>query len=319
MLCLSLSYSGSVPAIFRFSKYEWSLIFITMLWGGTFLVVHTAMQYAGPLFFVGMRFGLASLFVLPFVIRKMRGVTRTEIIGGFTVGISIFFTYTLQSFGLTHISSSMSAFITAFYVPLVPLMQWLFLRRRPGRMSMIGIALAFFGLMLVSGPEASGLQVGIGEIATLLGAVSAAAEIILIARFTEHVDTGRFTFLQLAFASLICFLFMPAAGETIPQFHWGWVIPVVSMALVSTLVQFAMTWAQRYISPTRATVIYAAEPVWAGILGALVGEQLPLLAIIGASFIVAGVLVSELKLPRKTPVDTTAGDRAERESEVLTC
>ena len=286
--------------IFRFSRYEWSLVIVTMFWGGTFLVVHTAMEHAGPLFFVGMRFALASLFVLPFVIRKLRGVTRIEIIGGIAVGVSIFFTYTLQSFGLVHISSSMSAFITAFYVPLVPLMQWIFLRRRPGRMSLLGIALAFLGLMLLSGPEASGLQVGIGEIATLLGAVSAAAEIILIARFTEKVDTLRFTFLQLVFAAVICFFFMPIAGEPVPQFHWGWVIPALSMALVSSLVQFTMTWAQRYVSPTRATVIYAAEPVWAGIFGALAGERLPLLAIVGASLIVAGVLVSELRLPGKT-------------------
>ncbi len=57
-----------------------------------------------------------------------------------------------------------------------------------------------------------------------------------------------------------------------------------------------MNWAQRSVSPTRATVIYTGEPVWAGIFGRLAGERLPLLALVGAAFIVAGVLVSELKL-----------------------
>ncbi len=60
-----------------------------------------------------------------------------------------------------------------------------------------------------------------------------------------------------------------------------------------------MNWAQRSVSPTRATVIYTGEPVWAGIFGRLAGERLPLLALVGAAFIVLGVLVSELKLRKR--------------------
>jgi hypothetical protein len=55
--------------------------------------------------------------------------------------------------------------------------------------------------------------------------------------------------------------------------------------------------AQRF--PTRATVIYTGEPVWAGVFGRIAGERLPLLALVGAAFIVAGVLVSELKLKKR--------------------
>jgi drug/metabolite transporter (DMT)-like permease len=49
------------------------------------------------------------------------------------------------------------------------------------------------------------------------------------------------------------------------------------------------------VSPTKATVIYAGEPVWGGIVGRLAGDRLPGLALVGAALIVAGVLVSELK------------------------
>jgi hypothetical protein len=35
------------------------------------------------------------------------------------------------------------------------------------------------------------------------------------------------------------------------------------------------------LSPTRATLIYTGEPVWAGIFGRLAGERLPLLALLG--------------------------------------
>ena len=39
----------------RFSKAECILVVITMIWGGTFLLVQHAMTVSGPMFFVGLR------------------------------------------------------------------------------------------------------------------------------------------------------------------------------------------------------------------------------------------------------------------------
>jgi hypothetical protein len=47
----------------RITRQELVLIFITMVWGGTFLVVHRAMAHSGPFFFVGLRFATASLLL----------------------------------------------------------------------------------------------------------------------------------------------------------------------------------------------------------------------------------------------------------------
>ncbi|MFZ2980479.1 MAG: EamA family transporter, partial [Sphingobium sp.] len=58
-------------------------------------------------------------------------------------------------------------------------------------------------------------------------------------------------------------------------------------------------WAQRTVSATRATLIYAGEPVWAGIVGRLAGERLPAAALLGAVLIVAGVIVSEIRFKSK--------------------
>jgi drug/metabolite transporter (DMT)-like permease len=56
-----------------------------------------------------------------------------------------------------------------------------------------------------------------------------------------------------------------------------------------------MNWAQRMVDPSRAAIIYAGEPVWAGVIGRIAGERLPLLAFLGV-FSGVGVLVSELKI-----------------------
>ncbi len=75
----------------------------------------------------------------------------------------------------------------------------------------------------------------------------------------------------------------------------------LGLGIFSAIIQVTMNWAQRSVSPTRATLIYTGEPVWAGIFGRLAGERLPLLALLGCVLILAGVLVSELKWKRKSP------------------
>ncbi|MFT8585330.1 EamA family transporter [Acetobacter papayae] len=68
---------------------------------------------------------------------------------------------------------------------------------------------------------------------------------------------------------------------------------------LSAAIYTAMNWAQQTVSPTRATVIYAGEPVWAGLVGWLAGEALPARALAGAGLVVLGVLVSEMRLGKK--------------------
>lgn len=57
------------------------------------------------------------------------------------------------------------------------------------------------------------------------------------------------------------------AGESAPRFSWGWAAAALDLAVASTLIQLTINWAQGFVSATRATVIYASEPVWGGLLG----------------------------------------------------
>ncbi|STS89646.1 putative transmembrane protein [Klebsiella variicola] len=95
-------------------------------------------------------------------LRTLRGLTWLEVKAGVAIGVAIALGYGLQTWGLQSISSSKSAFITAMYVPLVPLLQWLCLGRMPGVMSCVGIVLAFIGLILLAGPENNLLALGVG-------------------------------------------------------------------------------------------------------------------------------------------------------------
>ncbi|MEZ6463985.1 DMT family transporter [Klebsiella pneumoniae] len=296
---------------FSVSRQEALLIMITMFWGGTFLAVQYAVSLSGPLFFVGLRFATAALAVGLLSLRTLRGLTWLEVKAGVAIGVAIALGYGLQTWGLQTISSSKSAFIAAMYVPLVPLLQWLCLGRMPGVMSCVGIVLAFIGLILLAGPENNLLALGVGEMITLASAVAIAAEIILISAWAGKVDVRRVTVVQLATASLVAFAAMKPAGESVPSLTPALLGVALGLGIFSAIIQVTMNWAQRSVSPTRATLIYTGEPVWAGIFGRLAGERLPLLALLGCVLILAGVLVSELKWKRKSPPQVSTNDDAQ--------
>ncbi|MFI8394382.1 EamA family transporter [Pseudomonas sp. Choline-02u-1] len=292
---MSPNISPSRIRFSRFSKAECVLVLITMIWGGTFLLVQHAMTVSGPMFFVGLRFAAAAAIVALFSWRHLRELTLFEVKAGSFIGVAIMLGYGLQTVGLQSIPSSQSAFITALYVPFVPLLQWLVMGRRPGLMPSIGIMLAFTGLMLLSGPSGASLNFSPGEIATLISAVAIAAEIILISTFAGQVDVRRVTVVQLAVTAVLSFLLVVPTGEVIPDFSWLLLATALGLGAASAAIQVAMNWAQKSVSPTRATLIYAGEPVWAGIVGRMAGERLPAIALVGAGLIVVAVIVSELK------------------------
>ncbi|MCU1424978.1 MAG: rane protein [Microbacteriaceae bacterium] len=295
----------SVPLL---SRQELALVAVTAVWGATFLVVHIAVQYSGPWFFVGMRFIAAGLISAVMFMRVLRGMTWKDIGAGTAIGVMIFFGYGLQTVGLQTINSSTSAFITALYVPLVPILQWIVFRKAPRLLAWIGVVFAFVGLVFVADPGRVGFAFGPGEVATLVSTLPIAAEIILIGLFAGKVNLGRVTVVQLLVAGLLGFVTMPIVGEAPPTFSWIWVAAAVALGAASCVIQLTMNWAQRSVSPTRATIIYSAEPVWAAIIGRVAGDRLPAIAIVGAALIVTGALVSELK-PRRR-VHTSADERS---------
>lgn len=291
---LDLKPMGAVGA----HRQEAVLVLITLIWGGTFLAVQTTLGFAGPYTVVGLRFGLAALLLAAVLRGRLLGLTRMELNAGLLIGVALFFGYTLQTLALDHIPSSKSAFLTALYVPLVPLLQWGWLRQRPNGAAWAGIALAFVGTLALSGTAALSLSFGIGETLTIAGAFAIAMEILLLSRHANGCDAGRLAFVQLVVVALLCLPAALASAEAMPVVTRESMALIVGLATATAFIQFAMNWAQKAVSATRATLIYAGEPVWAGLVGWLAGEVLGVSGWAGAGLIVAGMVVSKMTARR---------------------
>lgn len=274
-------------------RQEAALVLITMIWGGTFLAVKTMLGYAGPYTVVGLRFGIAALITALLLRSRLAGLTRAELRGGLAVGVALFFGYTLQTQALQFIPSSKSAFLTGLYVPLVPLMQWAATGRRPGGPAWVGIALALAGTALLAGPEGFALTLGPGEALTILGTVAIALEILLLSRHAAQCDAGRLAFVQLVVVAVLCAPMALLREEPPLRIEPASLALLAALATATAGIQFAMNWAQQAVSATRATLIYAGEPVWAGLVGWLAGDALGLGGWSGAALIVAAMVVSK--------------------------
>lgn len=276
-----------------------AMIFVTMLWGTTYLLVKVGLTSSSPMFFVGCRFAAAFAAIGLFSFKHLIRCTKYDLFAAAAIGFSITIGYGSQTIGLQYITASESAFFTALFVPFVPFIMWLAFRKIPSKMSLLGIVLAFIGLVFLSGNSFTAISLNFGQWITVLSAFAVATEIILISYFSPKVNLKSVTALQLMFASLFAFLSMPFVGETtIPSFSTTLVTLTVGLGIASALIQLVMNWAQRVVAPSTAAVIYAGEPVWAGIYGRMFGEILSPSALLGGTLVVISVLVSEYR-PKK--------------------
>ncbi|MCF4164328.1 DMT family transporter [Zavarzinia compransoris] len=286
------------------------LLFVTLIWGVSFLTIQTGMTVSGPLMFQALRYGIATLCLALITGRGMFRVTALEAWVGLFTGLAVALANGLQAIGLQYIPSSTSAFLTALYVPMVPIAQLLFMREMPKPMAWLGILFAFTGMALLAGPsEILRLAIGPGEIMTLASAAVIAAEIVAIGAFTRRMDSRRVAFVQILVITVSTFAATVPAGESLPDPSWLLLATAGGLGLGSVIIHLAMYWAQKRLSPTRATLIYATEPVWAGIVGRVAGERLGLLGVLGACLIVAGVVISGLRRgggdPKGAAAETT--------------
>lgn len=271
-----------------------ALILITIIWGGSFITVQYGLNFSSPILFVALRFAAAAMAVSVLSWKYLTAFNRQEIFAGFYIGVVIALGYGLQTIGLKTISSSESAFLTALYVPLVPIFLWFIFKQKPHSMTWLGAVLAFIGLIFLTGNGFGVIQLHWGQILTLLGSIAIALEIILISHFAGQVNVHRVTVLQLVFASLCCFLIAPFVGETqLPQFHWQLLAVLCALGCASAVIQLVMNWAQRQVAPSQAAIIYAGEPVWAAFFGRIAGERLSALALFGGALVVLSIIISE--------------------------
>lgn len=284
------------------------LAFVALVWGATFVVVKQAITQISTLYFLSLRFSLASLCLLILFIPAFRRLPRQELIsglrGGFITGLFLWSGYVLQTFGLLYTSAGNSGFLTGLYIVLVPVLGAIVYRQRPSMREVTGLTLAAAGMLTMTLPGTGArFAVNFGDLLTIGCAVAFAFHLLVLGYFSKRENVEAVALGQLACAALLSTCSLAVVK---PVAHWSAsvVLAIVLTAVFATALAFALqTWGQKHTTPTRTALIFALEPVFALVTALAFGEPLRWLAIAGGTLILAGILAVELKTDRE-PLQT---------------
>ena len=278
------------------------LLMTAMIWGFAFVAQRVGAEHVGAMTFNGVRFALGALSLSPIVLitlhktpmdKTCRKMTLLASVAG---GTALFVASLLQQWGVELTQSAGKAgFITSLYTVLVPVIGFLFLRRKTGVFVWLGAFLAVGGLYLLSmtGNE----KAGIGDLVLIIGAIVWALHILIIDYFNEkQINAVAFAMGQFAVCAVYnlvgaaIFEDIAIAGITaaaVPILYGG----IMSVGVAYTLQIFG----QRGADPTAASVILSTESMFSAIGGILIlGETMTVGGAIGCVLIFGGVVLAQL-------------------------
>lgn len=278
------------------------LLVAAVIWGTAFVAQQTGMRDVGPFVFTGVRFLLGALVVAPFawwewrrLVRAGRAPDRRAIGGGVALGVLLFLGAILQQIGIAGTTVSNAGFLTALYVPLVPLIASLVLRERvhwavwPGGLGCV------VGTYLLGGGSLSALVAG--DYWILVSVLFWACHVLLVGRVADRLGTAMGA---ACLQFLVCGLLGTLAGSVVEVVDLAAIeraLPSIAYAgVLSAGVGFTLqVVAQRHTPPADAAILLSSEVLFAALAARLLlGEQLTAVQLTGGMLIFAAVLAVQL-------------------------
>lgn len=284
-----------------------SILLATLIWGSTFVAQSVGMDYIGPFTFQAVRCGLAVIGLLPVIYiadkrsgRSFRkGWAEKQLwLGGLLCAVPLFLAVNLQQIGIVSTSAGKSAFLTAMYIVIVPILG-LFLGRKPSPMVPVSVVLAVVGLYLLSCVGVTQIQTG--DILLLLCAFMFAVQIIFVDRFAGSVDPLRLNCLQAAFCAVVSGVIAAFTEEIVFSNLLDCWLPLCYAGFLSMGAAYSLQIiGQRHLEPSAASLIMSLESVFALIFGwLLLEEMLTMWECIGCALVFIAVILSQINIPNK--------------------
>jgi drug/metabolite transporter (DMT)-like permease len=273
------------------------LLGVSVFWGTSFAIIKQALGETTPANLLFIRFLFSCLLLLPVAWSRRKTWSGEFLKPGVIIGFFLFTAFFTQAWGLVFTTASRSGFITGLSVILVPLLAILILRQIPAPSAMVGAALAFFGLyLLTSADQTQALSFNWGDFLTLICAFFWAGHILALGRYSPGGDAFWLTFIQLATSCVGSLGWVALTGDFNLRLPPGVYGAAFYLALTCTVLAYlGQTWAQARTTPTRTAIILSMEPVFAALFAWFwLGEKMGMWGWMGAGSILAGILLAEL-------------------------
>lgn len=281
-------------------KADMMLVIVTLCWGVSYYLMDVALEDMGPFTLNACRFlgAFAVAGILAF--KKLKHVTKETIKYSFFVGTALLFVYIGATFGVLYTSLSNAGFLCALTVIFVPIIEFVFLHKRPEKKMAIAVTMSFIGIMLLTLKEDFSINFGNlkGDLLSMTCAIAYAIDLLITERAVSHekVDAFQLGVFQLGVTGMYM-LIMSFIFET-P--HLPSDIHIMSsvafLSIFCTGVAFVIqAVAQKYTTASHVGVIFTLEPVFAGIVAFIFAhEVLSAKAYIGAVIMIMALFITEI-------------------------
>tara|TARA_A100000164_G_scaffold378359_1_gene419732 strand:+ start:2954 stop:3844 length:891 start_codon:yes stop_codon:yes gene_type:complete len=280
-----------------------SAFLCTFIWGTTFIAQDTGMDDIGPFTFNAVRFFVGFLAIIPlaylFEAKKIKSEFRldkkTFFILSFLIGLSLFLGSALQQVALLYTDVANAAFFTIFYVPMVPIIIFIFNRKSIHWSVWPSVFLCVIGGYLLTNFQDA--TVRLGDTLVLLGALFWSTHIIftgiMVTKYNLPLTVGA---TQTLIVSLFSFIIGSIYEEFIFKNILNEIYSILYAGILSGGIAFVLQiYAQRNITPAPAAIIFSLEGVFATIAAwFLLNQILNINNLLGCFFILCGVLLSQL-------------------------
>lgn len=277
------------------------------IWGFAFVAQVQGMEYIEPFTLTGIRFLIGIIALAPVVLFFERGKTdkaeRVRTVKASVITGAVLFTASvLQQYGIqVTASAGLSGFITGLYTVLVPVVCFIFFKKKTGVNVWIGAVCAIGGLALLCYHPGEGLKFGIGELLLLIGALFWTAHVVIIDRLGKNIRSLHFAWGQFAVCAVLgciaMFIFEAPSFEQVFNARWSLLYcGVMSSGIAYTLQVIA----QKKSEPTLAAIVFSTESVFSAIGGVIFKiDHIAMLGYFGCLLIFIGIVVSQIELKRK--------------------
>jgi len=280
-----------------------SALLCTFIWGTTFIAQDTGMDDIGPFTFNSVRFFVGFLAIVPLALmfeakklkKEFRFDTKTFVILSFLIGLSLFLGSALQQVALLYTDVANAAFFTIFYVPMVPIIIFIFKKDFLHWSVWPSVILCLIGGYLLTNFQDA--TVRLGDTLVVLGALFWSTHIIftgmIVKKYNLPLTIGAIQTLLVALFSFIIGLF---SEEFVIANILNEIDSILYAGILSGGFAFVLQiYAQRNITPAPAAIIFSLEGVFATIAAwFLLNQILGINNLLGCFFILSGVLVSQL-------------------------
>ena len=278
------------------------LLIAALIWGSAFVGQALGMASVGPLAFTGVRFTLGALVVLPLAWREWRQLktaghppgraeARWVLLMGSLLGVGA----GMQQIGLMSTSVTNAGFLTALYVPLVPVLAWVFQRQLPHWSVWPAAAGCLLGVWLLTGAALQTLSRG--DWWVLLSALPWAVHVLLVGQVANKL---RGAYLLACGQFAVCAVATGGLAWALEPTTWAGLRAaagaIAYTGILSVGVGFTLqVVAQRHAHPADAAIILSSETVFAALFGAaIMGDRLSPSALAGCTLILACILAVQM-------------------------